>query len=132
MGDAVVLQGEETVAIRERRKGPRFDVHHPVHFTRKDRKKDGRSLNISLEGIKIETDGEVRPDDVLDLTLLVGEALVKAKGRVVYVEELPDGTFHAGLVFQDISEGGRDALVRYLSDIMAYGAERRGILKKTE
>jgi c-di-GMP-binding flagellar brake protein YcgR len=125
-------RGEETVAIRERRKGPRFDVRQPVHFTKKDRKKDGRSLNISLDGIKIETDGEVRPDDVLDLTLLVGESLVKAKARVVYVEELPDGTFHAGLVFEDISETGREALVRYLSDILDYGTERRGILKKTE
>jgi len=118
--------------IHERRKGPRFNVHHPVHFTRKDRKKDARSLNIGLDGIKIETDGEVRPDDVLDLTLLVGESLVKAKGRVVYVEALHDGMFHAGIVFEEISEQGRGALVRYFSEIMTYGAERRGILKKTE
>jgi hypothetical protein len=62
--------------------------------------------------------------------LLVGESLVKAKGRVVYVEELPDGTFHAGMVFQEISEKGRGALMKYFSDIMTYGAERRGILKK--
>jgi hypothetical protein len=120
------------VSIRERRKGPRFDVHHPVHFTKKDRKKDCRSLNISMDGMKIETDGEVRPDDILDLTLLVGQSMVKAKGRVVYVEELPDGTFHAGVVFQDISEEGRQSLTRYFSDIMDHGAERRGILKKTE
>lgn len=120
------------MAIRERRKGPRFNVHQPVHFVRKDRKKDCRSLNIGLDGIKIETDGEVRPDDVLDLTLLVGESLVKAKGKVVYVEELPDETFHAGIVFQEISQEGREALMKYFSDIMTYGAERRGILKKTE
>lgn len=120
------------MAIRERRKGPRFNVHHPVHFVQKDARKDCRSLNISLDGIKIETDGEVRPDEILDMTLLVGESIVKAKSRVIYVEELPDGTFHAGLVFQGISQEGREALMRYFSDIMAYGAERRGILKKTE
>lgn len=120
------------MAIRERRRGPRFNVHQPVHFVRKERRMDCRSLNISLEGIKIETDGEVRPDDLLDLTLLIGESLVKARGRVIYVEELPDGTFHAGIAFQDISEQGRASLMKYFSDIMTYGAERRGILKKIE
>ena len=118
------------MAVRDRRRGPRFNVHQPVHFVRKDQKKDCRSLDISLEGIKIETDAEVRPDDLLDLTLLVGESLVKAKGRVVYVEELADGAFHAGIVFQEISPQGRASLMRYFSDIMTHGAERRGILKK--
>jgi hypothetical protein len=124
--------GEGDVAIRDRRKGPRFDVNQPVHYVKKNRKRDCRSLNISLDGLKIETDGEVFPDDLLDLTLLVGESLVKAKGRVVYVEELPDGTFHAGLVFQDLSEGGQGALLQYFTDIIAHGVERRGILKKKE
>jgi len=120
------------VGIRERRRGPRFHVHHPVHFFRKYRKNDCRSLNISLEGIRIETDGEVLPDEILDLTLIVGESMVKARARVVYVEELHDGTFHAGLVFQEISEEGRGALMKYFSDIMTHGAERRGILKRTQ
>jgi len=120
------------VDIHERRKGPRFNVHHPVHFTKKNSRKECRSLNISLDGIKIETDGEVRPHEILDMTLLVGESIVKASGRVIYVEELPDGTFHAGLVFQSISQEGRKALTRYFSEIMAHGAERRGILKKGE
>lgn len=120
------------MAIQERRKGPRFNIQHAVHFSRKDRRMACRSLNMSLDGIRIETDEEVRPDDVLDLTMLVGESLVKARGRVIYVEELPDGTFHAGLVFQDISQEGQKALLRHFSDIVAHGAERRGILKETE
>lgn len=120
------------MAIKERRRGPRFDVHQPVHFSKKYQKKDCRSLNISLDGVKIETDGEVVPDETLDLTLVVGESVVKAKGRVVYVEELHDGTFHAGIAFQEISKQGREALMKYFSDILAFGAERRGILRKIE
>jgi len=89
-------------------------------------------LDISLDGIKIETGREVRPGDLLDLTLLVGESLVKAKGRIIYVEELLDGMFQAGIVFQDISPEARASLLTYLSDIMTHGAERRGILKKME
>jgi len=89
-------------------------------------------LDISLEGVKIETGREIRPGDLLDLTLLVGESMVKAKGRVVYVEELLDGMYQAGVVFQDISPQARAALLSYLSDIMTHGAERRGILKKME
>ncbi len=57
---------------------------------------------------------------------------MKAQGRVVYVEELPDGTFQAGIFFQEISEEGRTALIKYFSEIMTHGAERRGILKKPE
>jgi hypothetical protein len=120
------------MAIRERRKGPRFNVHQPVHVVTQKQREECRSLDISLEGVKIEAGREVRPDDLLDLTLLVGESLVKAKGRVVYVEELLDGTFQAGVVFEEISPQGRASLLEYLSDIMNHGAERRGILKKAE
>ena len=120
------------MAIQDRRRGPRFNVHQPVHFIRKEARRDCRSLNISLEGIKIETDREVRPDELLDLTMLVGESLVKARGRVIYVEELPDGTFHAGIAFQEISEHGQASLRKYLSDIMTHGVQRRGILRKIE
>jgi hypothetical protein len=123
---------ERTVVVKERRKAPRFNVHHPVRFKRKDRRKDCRSIDISLGGIKIETDGHVLPDDVLELTLLVRESMIKAKGKVVYVEELPDGNFHAGIVFEEMSDEGRDALTGYFSEIMSRGSERPGILKKKE
>jgi len=120
------------MSIPERRKGPRFNVHQLVHFVSKQQREECRSLDISLEGVKIETGREIRPGDLLDLTLLVGESMVKAKGRVVYVEELLDGMYQAGVVFQDISPQARASLLSYLSDIMTHGAERRGILKKME
>ena len=120
------------MSIQERRRGPRFSVQQAVHFTWKERKRDCRSLNISLEGIKIETESELLPDDLLELTILAGESVVKTRGRVIYVEELLDGTFHAGIAFESISPQGRDALVKYLSDIVTHGAQRRGILRKIE
>ena len=71
-------------------------------------------------------------DELVDLIMLVGESLVKARGRVIYVEELPDGTFHAGIVFQEISQHGQESLRKYLSDIMIHGVQRRGILRKID
>lgn len=120
------------MVIRERRKEPRFSVHHPVYYYRNFGKKECRSLDIGLDGVKLETDSEILPNEMLDLTLLVRESIVKVKGKVIYVESLPEGTYHVGVAFENLSENGRAALIEYFSDIMTHGTERRGILKSTE
>ncbi len=120
------------MVVRERRKEPRFSVHHPVYYVRNLRKKEGRSLDIGLDGVRLETDSEVFPNETLDLTLLVRESLVKVRGRVIYVESMPEGTYHVGVLFENLSPEGRAALTRYFSDIMTHGTERRGILTRGE
>ena len=120
------------MAIRERRKGPRFNIHHPVFYFRNYQRREGRSLDVSLDGIKIETDAEVLPNETLDITLAIGESLVKVKGKVVYVEQLPQGRYHVGIAFRDLSPVAQEALTECFSDIMAHGSERPGILKKIE
>ncbi len=119
------------MAVRERRKAPRFNVHHPVYYYRNFTKKECRCLDIGLDGVKLETDSEILPNEKLDLTMLIRESIVKVSGRVIYVESLPEDTYHVGVAFENLSQEGREALVRYFSDIMTHGAERRGILKRS-
>jgi hypothetical protein len=120
------------MVVRERRKEPRFNVHHPVYYIRNLVKNECRCLDIGLDGVKLETDSEVFPGESLDLTMLIRESLVKVKGRVIYVESMPEETYHVGVAFENLSPEGREALTRYFSDIMIHGAERRGVLKNTE
>jgi hypothetical protein len=64
--------------------------------------------------------------------MLIRESLVKVKGKVIYVESMPEGTYHFGVAFENLSQESRGSLMRYFSDIMTHGAERRGILKGRE
>ncbi len=118
------------MVVKERRKEPRFNVHHPVYYYRNLVKNECRSLDIGLDGVKLETDSEVNPNETLELTMLIRESLVKVTGKVIYVESMPEGTYHVGVEFANLSQEGRQALMRYFSDIMTHGAERRGILTR--
>ncbi|NIQ38666.1 MAG: hypothetical protein GTN81_08750 [Proteobacteria bacterium] len=120
------------MVIRERRREPRFNVHHQVYFYRNQSKREARSLDIGLDGVKLETDAEVFPNEILELTMLIRESLVKVKGKVIYVESMPEGIFHFGVAFENLSQESRGSLMRYFSDIMTHGAERRGILRGRE
>ena len=76
--------------------------------------KTARPLDISLEGIGIDTAGPLNVGENLQIALIIGESQVKAVGRVVYTEKETSGRFRSGIEFQEISERNRRIIRLYL------------------
>lgn len=68
------------------------------------------SQNLSISGILIETDRQLKSGDVINCSFyLPGAAHVVADGEVARIEKQGDGKFHCGIRFLDLSpENKRD------------------------
>ncbi len=76
----------------------------------------GRTVNISENGLLLETHLPFQLQQVLVITVALDENLVEIKGRVKYVE--PSGEmFQSGVEFIEIDEKGRQTLNQYLDSL---------------
>ncbi|MEK6201668.1 MAG: PilZ domain-containing protein [Desulfobulbaceae bacterium] len=72
----------------------------------------GRTLDVSENGLKLETTQPISKGDTLLITVGVEDDLVDLRGVVVHTEIL-DNQHITGLEFQDISEEGRRIFKKY-------------------
>ena len=104
----------------ERRQAPRAERVSLVHLVRRgadgsqEELATGRSLNLSLGGIRLALDHGLPLGSLVDLTLLLDGELVDASGSVIY-EESGDSHHAVGIEFVDLSAGARARIQRYLS-----------------
>jgi hypothetical protein len=107
--------GRNVSRKKDRRKSRR--IKDPILiFLYKDRwgNKAARPLDLSLEGIGIETSRPLKIDDNLQLAIIIGECQVNAQGRVIYTRKEMSGRFRSGIRFQEISERNREIINLYL------------------
>ncbi|MEN8199982.1 MAG: PilZ domain-containing protein [Thermodesulfobacteriota bacterium] len=72
----------------------------------------GRTLDISENGLKLETSAEVAMGDTLLITIGLEDDLIDLVADVTYVETAGD-RYHSGVEFVDISEEGRRIFNKY-------------------
>jgi hypothetical protein len=106
------------MAHGEKRKFIRLDSLHLLDYTvlDKDRNKGrysmGRTLDVSVNGIKMETTEPLSTDDTLEITIGIEEDLVDLEGRITYSK--PEGNrFVPGIEFVKMSGEGRRVFRRY-------------------
>ncbi|HET6420761.1 MAG TPA: PilZ domain-containing protein [Geobacteraceae bacterium] len=76
----------------------------------------GRTINISENGLMLETHVQFKPKHLLIITIALGDSLVEIKGLVRHVEPSGD-VFRSGIEFVDIDDDGKAILKKYLDSI---------------
>jgi c-di-GMP-binding flagellar brake protein YcgR len=119
------VDGDEGVPVSdggggERRHDPRAERISLVHLVRRgaggaqEELATGRTLNLSLGGIRVALDHALPIGSRVDLTVLLGGDLIDIGGTVVYEEEEVDNFHAVGIEFVDLSPTGRARIERYL------------------
>ncbi len=94
----------------EKRKHPRVDIHNLLSYRclddRGSPKKEGRgkSINISLGGILIETHDSFEWQDILQLFIDIEDETVRINGKVIYCNAANFGKFRTGIQFLESNE----------------------------
>jgi len=111
---------EVTLRFQERRDSIRLKMDYPAICTRLDDQggeygqKISRSMNISLGGVRLQSNLAVDPGEVLVITMALGENLITFKGKVIYVTPSEGKGFEFGISIEDIENQDRIALTRFI------------------
>jgi len=103
----------------EKRKHTRVNSLNLSHVAVDDREHTvkqaiGRTLNVSENGILLETHFPIESDQNVELTLGFEENLVNLRGRVVHLLNGETGKFEMGIQFTDIDEEGSHVIKDFI------------------
>jgi len=110
--------------IKDRRRFPRFNCSHLASYIRFDgegrqcEEEKVRTVDLSPDGLRIQTYSPMSANEVLDLTVAIGERLFNARGKVVCCEPSSDGKFNVGVAFLEVDEENFHTLYDYLREIL--------------
>ncbi len=110
--------------IKDRRKFLRFNCSHLASYIRFDEEgrqceeEKVRTVDISPDGLRIQTYSTLSVNEVLDLTVAIRERLFNAQGKVLHCEPAADGKFNVGIAFLDVDENNRHILYNYFQEIL--------------
>jgi len=97
--------------IDEKRKFPRFSITRPILCFRYGRQISMQTLDISLGGLKLEANLDLRPGEPLHFDILTNGTRIHCKGTILGIEDLRNKV-QARLCFTPTS----DSEYRKLSD----------------
>ncbi len=122
---------EDQSKNRERRNSFRFKMVYPVIYTRFDdqgRKfdqKPSRSTDMSLGGVRLQSNFRVDSGEVLDITMALQSPLVEPQdrlltfmGKVTYLIRSQDQDIELGVSIQEIEDRERTKLGRFIQRIV--------------
>lgn len=84
----------------------------------------GRTLDISYGGLRLELYHPLPLRSIVVLTLALGEALIKVKGKVIYLEKLEDSRCAMGIQFTEVAPRSRRMLDEHVGRAMAVTAQQ--------
>ena len=105
----------------EKRKFQRFDSLHLLDCLAVDKAGNegeysmGRTLDISINGIKMETIQKIPMEDSLLITLGVEDDLVNISGKPIHSTKA-DNRYISGIEFSKVNAEGRALLRQYIDD----------------
>ena len=110
--------------IKDRRSFLRFNCSHLASYIRFD--EEGRqceeekvkTLDISPDGLGIQTYSTISVNEVLDLSVAIREKLFNARGKVIRCESSASGKFNVGIAFLDVDENNLRILYDYFHEIL--------------
>lgn len=100
---------------KEKRKHPRVRVHCPISFMSFDQLRIGETADLSLGGMKIYCRAILLKGEVYDFTVVMNGRAIYPKGKVVYLQNTPEFTYGAGVLFLHLSKEHQNQLSGFLS-----------------
>jgi c-di-GMP-binding flagellar brake protein YcgR len=79
----------------------------------------GRTLNVSVGGILLETHHPLKQGQRVVITIALNEDIVEINGRVVYIKPCEDKLFCSGIEFAEIDEEGERVVKNYIEALKA-------------
>lgn len=119
---------------REQRKFIRYDALHLLDYIVLDEEGNpgtysmGRTIDVSIDGIKLETITPFKADTRLLITVGIEDDLVDLEGRTTHAEPL-DGRYVSGVTFLKISKNGRRVFAKYVE---AFRKRKSELQKKSD
>ena len=116
---------------REQRKFIRYDALHLLDYTVLDDNGEdgvysmGRTIDVSVDGIKLETNSPLKVNARLLITVGLEDDLVDLEGKITHMTP-HDGRFISGVVFLKISKNGRRVFTKYVEAFQRRKAELQG------
>ncbi len=116
----------------EKRKFIRWDAIHLLDYTiiesdgTKGRYSMGRTLDVSLNGLKLETSYEIPLEAELEITVGIEEDLVDLVGRVTHSSR-KGGRYISGIEFVKMSAEGRRVFRLYTDAFKKYQEETEAV-----
>ncbi|MGB3221687.1 MAG: PilZ domain-containing protein [Desulforhopalus sp.] len=104
---------------REQRRFIRYDALHLLDYLVLDEEGNpgtysmGRTIDVSVDGLKLETTTALKTDTRLLITLGIEDDLVDLEGRTTHAHP-QDGRFISGITFLKINKEGRRVLAKYV------------------
>jgi len=98
------------LSIEEKRKHPRVKAENLVSYFLLDDKGNeieegiGRTINVSMGGILIETNKPIGTQDVLLMIIGLDDEIMNMKGKVVHCRAEDSGMFRTGIQFLEPKE----------------------------
>lgn len=108
--------------ISEKRKYIRHDALHLLDYTVIDGDGNpgaysmGRTLDVCLDGLRLETTTPLHTDTRIRLTVGFEDQLIDVEGRTTHTSPQSDDRFISGVSFSRVSKNGRKLLIKYLKD----------------
>ncbi len=108
------------MATDARRNGPRVDSLNLLYYTCRDEDDNettqgmGKTLNVSENGILLETHAPIDPKFSVSLTIALGDNLMDFRGNSVRSREREDGLFEHGIEFAEMDDERRLFLKQYM------------------
>ena len=120
--------------LRERRRHKRFELSLATAYQWGMTRGTLRTVDLSLGGVKIQTDGPIPVDERLDLIILFENEAVKPLGRVVRSNPTSNRKYDVGIYFQTISQPCLKRLERFLLRVIQKedGAKRYVVLEESD
>ena len=98
----------------EKRKYPRFELSQALAYRCGMTKGTLLTGDLSLGGVKIQTDSPMPADERVDIMLLVDFETVRLAGKIAWAKPLPYRKFEIGISFETISHQSFERLDRFL------------------
>ena len=108
------------MAINERRHQPRIDALNLISYSCIDSDQNvvtqgmGRTLNVSEEGILLETHVIIDPTYSIELAIGLGDELINIKGNIIFSKPGKDEKFESGIEFVEMDNATLDILKKYI------------------
>ncbi len=116
---------------REQRKFIRYDSLHLLDYLVLDEEGNpgnysmGRTIDVSVDGIKLETTTPLKTGTKLLITVGIEDDLVDLEGRTTHASPL-NGRYVSGVSFLKISREGRRVFAKYVE---AFRLRKKELLK---
>jgi hypothetical protein len=98
----------------EKRRYPRFELSQALAYRCGTTKGTLLTGDLSLGGVKIQTDSPIPADEQVDIILLVDFETVRLVGKIAWAKPLPYRKFDIGISFETISHQSFERLDRFL------------------